>query len=66
MKWEHKLHESKIDRLERWHKWFAWHPISIEHADGSESKIWFETVDRKGTQHGGYDVDWWDWRYKER
>lgn len=38
-----------------WHRWFAWHPVKIEH-----EYVWLEVVHRKGQQvpYG------WDYEYR--
>lgn len=35
----------EIDRIESWHKWFAWYPVRISTLE----RAWLETVERKGT-----------------
>ena len=53
----------KIDKLGKWHNWFAWHPVRI----CSEDCRWLEKVERKGKH-----IDWtggsyiiWEYRIKE-
>ena len=31
------------ERLERWHKWFAWHPVYTE----QEAYVWLQTIYRQ-------------------
>ena len=48
------------ERLEKWHRWFAWHPVRV----GLRDCRWLEHVERKGrrlrTPHGSR----WDWSYR--
>lgn len=46
-----KEYPSKQD----WHKWFAWHPVSV----GNEA-VWLEVIERK-VSYSIYD-DWWEYR----
>lgn len=46
---------------ETWRKWFAWHPVSIEKANGQWAYAWLETVERKETIGYGCTT----WRYRE-
>jgi hypothetical protein len=43
MKWRHGKNSSLL-RLQRWHRWFAWYPITV---DGD--KYWLEFVYRKAS-----------------
>ena len=55
----------KFERLENWHRWFAWHPVRV----GSHDCRWLEYVERKGTLHYYYDEyggHWWTWEYRAR
>jgi hypothetical protein len=36
------LHKSNKDKKSKWHRWFAWHPVSIE-----GQTIWLEIVLRR-------------------
>jgi hypothetical protein len=57
----------KKNRLENWHKWFAWYPVTIEITeDGHKVKVWWEKLWRIGTFHPGCDYGYWTWEYKER
>jgi|GEM_PF-6679126 len=57
----------RLDYLERralkekWHRWFAWHPVRLN----STTLVWLVPVFRKGK----YDCSWgdchWDWKYRE-
>lgn len=38
---------ARIDRIENWHRWFAWYPVRVS----TWERAWLETVERKGT--------WW-------
>ena len=51
---------TKNEKLQSWHKWFAWYPVRISKNDCR----WLETVYRKGTmvyyiQKGKI----WEWSY---
>lgn len=48
--------------IEKWHPWFAWHPVRVGHRDWR----WFETVERQGDRHyGRYPVrDYWEFDYR--
>lgn len=39
----------KANNPEKWHKWFAWHPVKIKLGNQSElaQVIWLETIWRK-------------------
>ena len=71
MKWINgETYISKKIRLEKWHKWFAWYPITINHIDCEDGKIrnvkiWLETVMRKGTSHCCEGLSCWSYEYKE-
>lgn len=40
-------------RAPQWHRWFAWHPVTI----GSE-RVWLTTIERRCTIYGGGAGDW--------
>lgn len=47
MRWE-------IDFGDRpWHRWFAWHPVRLS---GTNSKVWWEWVNRQTTNCQGYRI----------
>lgn len=67
MKWVNgETWESKVKRLEDWHKWFAWYPVIVDfiEVEGKERtvKVWLDYVERKGQ----YDPCWqrWNWVYR--
>lgn len=55
--------ERKKQRLEAWHRWFAWHPARVH----NEYLVWLEMIERKG-EYGfhsrGADVATWGWQYR--
>ena len=61
---------SKKRRLENWHKWFAWFPVTVGYVvvDGKirRVKVWWEHVERKGKYYEWLcDDDGWTWEYRE-
>lgn len=42
--------EAKRERLENWHRWFAWHPVRV----GEKECRWLEIVWRKGSYGSKY------------
>jgi hypothetical protein len=72
MKWINgETWESERTRLENWHKWFAWYPVTVATVlmpDGKTRKLksWLITVLRKGTFHSWIEDCYWDWEYKEQ
>lgn len=49
----------KIDRMEAWHTWFAWHPVRIN----TYQFAWLERLERKGCY---YPQLGWSFEYRER
>jgi hypothetical protein len=61
MRWDCGLTwEEKKEAKERWHLWFAWHPVRL----GPHDCRWLETVERKGHYYC-YGHTWWVWKYQE-
>lgn len=60
MKWKYETWRQKLERLENWHRWFAWHPVWDE-----ECGYWLEYVDRKGHFVAMPDVAFWNWSYRK-
>lgn len=56
MRWKEKTRVSR----ERWHTWYAWHPIRI-----NGMWVWLETVHRKGTLKCGWGDCYWEWQYTD-
>jgi hypothetical protein len=55
------------DPLEKWHRWFAWFPVTVEHRLGEEIlryTYWMETVMRRRECFGGYDGVYCRWFYE--
>lgn len=50
----------KKERLEKWHLWFAWHPVRLHEGDCR----WLEFVERKGSFASFYDTCEWNWEYR--
>lgn len=46
---------------EKWHKWFAWHPITL----GGGDCRWLETIERKGT-YSSLSLVGCEWVYEYR
>ena len=57
---------SKVEK-QRWHRWFAWHPVVIgKYPDGTKKLVWRETIERCGIYDNSYPGDeYWIWRYRE-
>ena len=54
-------YRERIAAKERWHEWFAWHPVRIVPNDCR----WLETVERLGHHEYGYGGDsTWIWKYR--
>ena len=51
MRWSRKSKAQKFDehveRVCRWHKWFAWKPVQIKTDNDTLRYVWLETVGRK-------------------
>lgn len=39
------------DGARPWHRWFAWYPVRLQ---GTDTKVWWEYVDRKTYNAQGY------------
>jgi hypothetical protein len=55
-----RTHDEKyMDRLSlRWHRWFAWHPVTVDGA-----LVWLETVERHAAKVDVYDDMGSAWAY---
>lgn len=60
-------YEQKIKTKQRWHRWFAWHPIRVD----EHNCAWLQNVMRIGTRGRRYSVHsygpyegWVNWSYK--
>ncbi len=50
----------KIERLQNWHKWFAWRPVRV----GNNDCRWLELVERRGELiYQGSISESWRWCY---
>jgi hypothetical protein len=52
MRWQ-----SRPSNKREWHRWFAWHPIKIDH-----QWVWLETVHRKWMMNPGDYCPTWHYR----
>jgi hypothetical protein len=58
---------AKEEKMKRWHKWFAWHPVVVSTSfSKNEKKVWLEYVDRRGITYSTYADKWLSYQYKER
>ena len=32
---------------EKWHKWFAWYPVTVHDIDGQDYRVWLQTIERR-------------------
>lgn len=55
--------EEREERLNAWHKWFAWRPIRM--TDDQTDVRWLEFVYRKGRKRYSDDGGYWTWTYAE-
>lgn len=53
MKWTRltnlEKEQRKVNRLCKWHKHFAWWPVTVESEDHKETVVWLSFVGRKGS-----------------
>jgi hypothetical protein len=66
MKWRVRKPVSLFRLHHQWHKWFAWYPVRVP-TKGKMSgmtKVWLETIERKGEYHHGMCDGWWNWSYR--
>ena len=54
MKWA-----KRFENLHKWHRWFAWRPVTI-----GERRVWLEMIDRKGEYVSNWAAAWWQWEYR--
>jgi len=49
MIWGKTAAERRADRERflNWHKWFAWHPISLDEGEHAGRIVWLDVVERK-------------------
>ena len=50
MKWKYETWAEKDERLQQWHRWFAWHPVWSE-----GTGYWLCHLERKAK---------WEWHYR--
>jgi hypothetical protein len=41
----------QYEQKRQWHKWWAWHPVSIKKTEDYEQWVWFEPVYRRANDH---------------
>ena len=71
MKWfTLKTKRNRIYEKSKWHRWFAWHPVTIKihEPEGVYEKVWLEWIQRCGTLHTwGFDIYWiWEYRREQK
>lgn len=49
-----------IEAKEKWHLWFAWHPVRL----ASQDCRWLEKVWRKGEHRSSMADCYWYWEYQ--
>lgn len=65
MKWRTETWDEQKARLQKWHKWFAWHPVIIKEKDGKHYSIWLKNIYRRGVYSVSYSDANWVWYYVE-
>lgn len=58
--------EVKIHRREKWHKWFAWRPITVYRINNEHKfKVWLEVIERKGDYNNWpWCKPYWEYEYR--
>lgn len=66
MKWRTRKPGVRYRAKHHWHKWFAWHPVTVPtHGRMSNmTSVWFETIERKGKVCEHWDGSFWIWEYR--
>lgn len=57
-------HIGYFAKRERWHKWFAWHPVYIETSKTKRVLVWWESIERKGYYYSDPAGSGWYWEYR--
>lgn len=57
MKWKYETKKSYIERINQWHPWFTWYPVSC-----NGTTYWLETVERRGEYRRLCDDIIWEYR----
>ena len=52
MRWKPKPSKNIFE----WHSWFAWHVVAIFSKEGGETRVWWETIERKARLVGDGDI----------
>jgi hypothetical protein len=49
MKWTAPSYKARMIPLEKWHRWFAWHPVLCFDSDDDSvcHTVWLEEVERR-------------------
>ena len=65
MRWNIETWEEKQHRLKNWHKWWAWHPVTVHNSEKNRhQRAWLETVWRQGQLVQAYEYGrHWRWNY---
>ncbi len=61
MRWKYETSTKREERIGKWHKWFAWHPVD----DGKGNRFWLENVQRRIECHSSY-LYYWETSYYKR
>jgi hypothetical protein len=60
MKIKTESYNEFVGRVEKWHNWFAWRPVSV---DGHI--VWLENIERRSGLRINKTVYEWEYRIKE-
>lgn len=58
MRFKSESPRARLERVTRWHDWFAWYPVRI-----GEGVVWLETIEQKLECNILYYQ--WEYRYQE-
>ena len=63
-----RLYEEGINKMKEWHRWFAWHPVTIGTKGVRKIKAWFCWVEKRGRQAEWMDETgcYWRWKWEYR
>lgn len=69
MIWRRESLKAKEERLDKWHRHFAWFPVTIWNLDGQNVRVWLDYVERRcwlarGVIAGDHDMDIWYAEYR--
>lgn len=60
MCWSFETWADYKERMGKWHRWFAWHPVTVGHG----KRCWLMWVERRGDYWGSWHGDGWDMEYR--